>query len=327
MHDILLKIQQGSGTEDDLSRLEQIARDIQKSSKCQVGQTGPAPILSCMHHFRDEFLKAISAQQPIPQRRYLSHLTAPCSDACPVHLDIPAYVELVKERKLKEAAELVRERNALPGVCGKVCVRPCEFSCRRLLLDESIYIKAIKRYIIEYEFKHGQQYEIQKKDALKESPVAIVGAGPAGLAAAFYLAARGYPVTIYEALPEGGGMAAVGIPDYRLPRDFLQYEIDVIKNAGVNIVYNTRVGKDITLNDLREKGYRAIFLGIGAHDSKKMGVEGEDKGYRGFIPGVEFLRNISLGLVVPAVKSLLSWAAAMLPLTAFARHSASGLKM
>jgi len=304
MHDILLKIQQGSGTEDDLSRLETIARDIQKSAKCQIGQTGPAPILACIHHFKDEFLKAISAQKPILQRNYLSHLTAPCSDACPVHLDIPAYIELVKERKLKEAAELVRERNALPGICGKVCVRPCEFSCRRLLLDESIYIKAIKRYIVEYEFKHGKQYEIQKNDALKESPVAVVGAGPAGLAAAFYLAARGYPVTIYEALPEGGGMAAVGIPDYRLPRDFLQYEIDVIKNCGVEIVYNTRVGKDISLKDLRAKGYRAIFLGIGAHDSKKMGVEGEDKGYRGFIPGVEFLRNISLGLAVPRGEKL-----------------------
>ena len=304
MHEILLKIQNGNGTEDDLSRLELIARDIQKSSKCQVGQTGPAPILTCIQHFRGEFLKAISAQEPIPQHRYLSHLTAPCSDACPVHLDIPAYIELVKERKLKEAAELVRERNALPGVCGKVCVRPCEFSCRRLLLDESIYIKAIKRYIIEYEFKHGQQHEIQEKTPHTESPVAVVGAGPAGLAAAFYLAARGYPVTIYEALPEGGGMAAVGIPDYRLPRDFLQYEIDVIKNSGVEIIYNTQVGKDINLKDLREKGYRAIFLGIGAHDSKKMGVEGEDKGYRGFIPGVEFLRNINLGLAVPRGEKL-----------------------
>jgi formate dehydrogenase beta subunit len=111
-------------------------------------------------------------------------------------------------------------------------------------------------------------------------------------------------VTIYEALPEGGGMAAVGIPDYRLPREFLQYEIDVIKNLGIDIIYNTRVGKDITLKDLREQGYRAIFLGIGAHDSKKMGVEGEDNGYQGFIPGVEFLRNINLGLTVPGGNKL-----------------------
>lgn len=304
IHDLLLKLQQGRGTTDDLSCLEHLACDIQKSAKCQIGQTGPAPIIACINNFREEFINAITAHTPIPQQRYLSHLTAPCTDACPVHLDIPLYVELVKERKLKKAAEVMRERNALPGVCGKVCVRPCEFNCRRLLLDEAIYIKSIKRYVIEYEFTHGQQYAIQKKEPLKDASVAVVGAGPAGLAAAFYLALKGYPVTIFEALPEGGGMAAVGIPDYRLPRNFLRYEIAVIESMGVRIIYNTRVGKDITLQDIRDNGYRAVFIGVGAHDSKKMGVDGEDKGYRGFIPGVVFLRNINLGLDVPRGKKL-----------------------
>ncbi len=299
MHDLLFKIQQGRGSEDDLRRLENLAVDIQKSAKCQIGQTGPVPIIACINNFREEFLQAISSQKAIPQQNYLSHLTAPCTDACPVHLDIPSYIELVKERKLKKAAEVLRERNALPGVCGKVCVRPCEFNCRRLLLDEAIYIKSIKRHIIEYEFSHEQPSAIQKKPALKDCRVAVVGAGPAGLAAAFYLARNGYQVTIFEALPEAGGMAAVGIPDYRLPRDFLKYEIALIESLGVKIVYNTRVGTDISLQDIKKSGYRAIFVGVGAHDSKKMGVEGEDKGYRGFIPGVIFLRNINLGLEVP----------------------------
>jgi len=304
IHSMLVHIAEGSGAEDDLVRLEQLARDIQKSSKCQVGQTGPIPLLAGLHYFRDEFLSAIKNKTKTAQQEYLSHLTAPCSDACPVHLDIQSYVELVKERKLKEAAALLRERNALPGVCGKVCVRPCEFNCRRLLLDESIYIKAIKRHIIEYEFYHGQTREFACDAPARAQKIAIIGAGPAGIAAAFYLGRRGYPVTIFEALPEGGGMAAVGIPDYRLPRDFLNYEIDVVKSCGVSIVYNTTVGKDITLQQLREQGFKALFLGVGAHESKKMGVEGEDKDYRGFIPGVVFLRNINLGREVPLGKRL-----------------------
>ena len=193
----------------------------------------------------------------------------------------------------------MRERNALPGVCGKVCVRPCEFNCRRLLLDEAIHIKAIKRHIIEYEVDHGQPLKFTSDIPARKEKVAIVGAGPAGIAAAFYLSRRGYPVTIFEALPEGGGMAAVGIPDYRLPRDFLNYEIDIVKSCGVSIIYDTVVGKDITLQQLREQGVKALFIGVGAHESKKMGVDGEDKGYRGFIPGVAFLRNLNLGKEVP----------------------------
>jgi len=299
IHDTLLRIEEGNGTENDLTRLEQLARDIRKSSKCQIGQTGPIPLIAGINYFRDDFLSAIKNKMRSAQQEYLSLLTAPCSDACPVHLDIPSYVELVKERKLKEAAALLRERNALPGVCGKVCVRPCEFNCRRALLDESIHIKAIKRHIIEYEFVHGQPREIKSEASAREEKVAIVGAGPAGIAAAFYLGRRGYPVTIFEALPEGGGMAAVGIPDYRLPRDFLNYEIDVVRSCGVSIIYDTVVGKDITLQQLREQGFKALFLGVGAHESKKMGVDGEDKGYQGFIPGVVFLRNINLGKEVP----------------------------
>jgi formate dehydrogenase beta subunit len=178
-------------------------------------------------------------------------------------------------------------------------VRPCEFSCRRLLLDESICIKAIKRHIIEYEVDHDQPRESQSDVPAREDKVAIVGAGPAGIAAAFYLGRKGHQVTIFEALPEGGGMAAVGIPDYRLPRDFLNYEIDVVKSCGVTIIYDTVVGKDITLQQLREQGFKALFLGVGAHESKKMGVDGEDKGYRGFVSGVVFLRNINLGKEVP----------------------------
>jgi formate dehydrogenase beta subunit len=298
MLDILNRIEDGKGEKEDLQRLSRMGRTIQQSSKCQVGQTGTIPILDCIEYFKEDFLQTINNREKIPKGAYKSHLTAPCMDACPVHLDIPSYIEFLKDRKLNEAVELLRDRNALPGVCGKVCVRPCEFHCRRLNLDESIHIKFLKRYIVEYEMKHNQKPEVERESTQNEK-IAIIGAGPAGLAAAFYLGCKGYSATIFEALPEGGGMAAVGIPDYRLPRKDLNYEIDVIKSLGIEIIYDTRVGKDITLQEIKEKGYKAIFIGIGAHNSKKMRVEGEDAGYEGFIRGVTFLLNINLGKEVP----------------------------
>jgi formate dehydrogenase beta subunit len=217
-------------------------------------------------------------------------------DACPAHLDVPTYVEFIKNVQYEESLNVIRLRNALPGVCGRVCIRPCEFNCRRANLDEPIQIKFLKRFVADYEIEHGitPEFKVAEK---RDDKVAIVGAGPGGLAAAFYLAQKGYQVKIFEAFPEGGGMAAVGIPDYRLPRDVLQYEIDVIRTLGVEIEYNTRVGNDITVEEIKAQGYKALFIAVGAHLSKKMRLEGEDAGYEGFVKGVDFLRDVALGKI------------------------------
>ena len=295
MLEIANRICAGKGEAEDLDKLEKLGSEIKESAKCEIGKTGPIPILHALCTMREAFEKQLAAKTALPQGTYRYQVTAPCMDACPAHLDVPTYVELIKNVQYEESLSVIRQRNALPGVCGRVCIRPCEFNCRRANLDEPIQIKFLKRFVADYEIEHGiiPEFKVAPK---KDAKVAIVGAGPGGLAAAFYLALKGYQVKIYEVLPEGGGMAAVGIPDYRLPRNILQYEIDVIKSIGVEIEYNTRVGKDITLEEIKTQGYKAIFIAVGAHLSKKMRLEGEDAGYDGFIKGVDFLRDVALGV-------------------------------
>ncbi|MCX8012261.1 MAG: FAD-dependent oxidoreductase, partial [Desulfobacterota bacterium] len=304
MLEILNRICVGTGKKEDLEALEKLAREILLSAKCEIGKSGPIPILHVLTYFKTALEKQIAGGKELSRGNYHFQVTAPCMDACPVHLDIPSYVELIRNLRFEDSLDLIRRRNALPGVCGRVCIRPCEFNCRRSHLDDPVQIKSLKRFVADYEIEHQIEPRL-KSEGKKEHKVAVVGAGPAGLACAFYLGLNGYPVKIFEALPEGGGMAAVGIPDYRLPRNILRYEIEVIKKAGVEIQYNTQVGKDISLQDLKNQGFRAIFIGIGAHLSKKMGVEGEDAGYEGFVKGVDFLRNINLGKEIYKGKKLL----------------------
>lgn len=304
MRETLSRICSGKGKKEDLETLERLGQEILTSAKCEIGKSGPVPILHALTHFKAAFEKQITEKKELPKGNYRFQVTAPCMDACPVHLDVPSYVELIKNFRFEDSLNLIRERNALPGVCGRVCIRPCEFHCRRANVDEPIQIKTLKRFVADYEIEHQIEPQL-KSEAKKEHKVAVVGAGPAGLACALYLSLKGYPVKIFEALPEGGGMAAVGIPDYRLPRNILQYEIEVIKKRGVEIQYNTRVGKDITLEEIKAQGFRAIFIGVGAHLSKKMGVDGEDADYQGFVKGVDFLRDINLGKEIYKGKKLL----------------------
>ena len=158
-----------------------------------------------------------------------------------------------------------------------------------------ISIKWLKRFVADYELEKRKGPEIKKGGQTDSEKVAVIGAGPAGLSCAYYLALKGYPVTIFERLGEPGGMAAVGIPDYRLPRDIVRYEAGIVERLGVEIRYNTQIGKDITLSQIFEQGYKAVFIGVGAQTNTPMGVEGEDKGYKGFIPGVFYLLEINLG--------------------------------
>lgn len=290
----LTKIMEGQGTLEDLDTMDHLGHVIRNTVMCSLGQTPIVPILDSLKYFRQEYVDLIEGKRSAVVARHKMALTAPCQNACPIHLDIPGYVELIKGERYLESLGLIRQRGALPGVLGRVCVHFCEQACRRGFLDQPICIKTLKRHVADYEIaaKASQQLPSSPNGLAK---VAIVGAGPAGLAAGYYLGQKGYSVTIFEALPVGGGMAAVGIPAYRLPKDVLNYEIDLVKRAGVEIVYNTRVGKDVTLKDLSDRGYKAIFLAIGCHDSSSMGVEGEDAGYEGFIPGVTFLRELNLG--------------------------------
>jgi heterodisulfide reductase subunit A-like polyferredoxin len=232
------------------------------------------------------FLQAVPKKMTIDKRGI-----PPCQATCPAGVHVQGYIALISNGKYKEALELHREHNPLPLICGRVCPHPCEDECNRGELDQPIAIAALKRFIADYELEHMKEIEPFERTSNKK--IAVIGSGPAGLSAAYYLAKMGYEASIFEALPMAGGMLAVGIPDYRLPKDILEAEIDYIKKKGVEIKLNKKFLEDFNLKDLKKDGFDAIFLGTGAHASKKMAIHGED--LEGVIPGVEFLREINLG--------------------------------
>jgi heterodisulfide reductase subunit A-like polyferredoxin len=216
---------------------------------------------------------------------------SPCTVTCPAHVNAHGYVQLVKEGKYQDALELIMDALPLPGTLGRVCAHPCEAECRRVQVDEPITIRDLKR--VAADNADINDIDIPKEDE-KPERVAIVGAGPAGLSAAYQLARRGYKSTIFEAQSVPGGMLRLGIPDYRLPPDVLNKEIDyILDHMGVEIKYNTVLGEDITVDGLLNDGYKAVFLALGAHGSRKLNVEGEDAD--GIIPVTDFLRDTALG--------------------------------
>ncbi len=287
--DILEEICEGKGTEARLQRALELSRHVAEASRCDLGRTGGYAVLESLEQHHDRFVSAVRAQQPLPRGRYASAVVAPCMAACPAGVDIPAYVEQLRIDEVERSAEAVRRRCPMPATIGRVCVRPCEDACRRGSVDEPVAIRTLKRFVADSEAE-------AVADPLPGKPrVAIIGAGPAGLACAYYLGSDGIKSTIFEALPEAGGMAAVGIPDYRLPREVLRGEVERVEALGVEIKYNFRFGVDATMDDLLADGYEAVFVAVGAHQSARMGCEGEDAGYDGFMPGVEFLREIAFG--------------------------------
>ncbi|SFM40201.1 NAD(P)-binding protein [Thermodesulforhabdus norvegica] len=218
---------------------------------------------------------------------------SPCQMACPAGLDIPSYVTLIAMGKDDEAVEIIREDNPFPWVCGLVCTHPCEFVCVRGRIDEPIAIRNLKAFASERVMSRGG-YRNPVKAPDKGKKVCIIGAGPAGLTAAYFLALKGYGVTVIDALPVAGGMMMVGIPRFRLPREVIDREVDAILALGVELRLNTRLGRDVTIEQLNQEGYEAILIAIGAHGSFRMNVPGEDD-YPQVVSAVDFLRRVALG--------------------------------
>jgi len=303
---VMEKIVQGSGKEEDLDNLQRWGKVVQDASYCELGQSSTKPLLDALQHYPEEFKARLAAddeeetQNEVPappSYTYHSTVTAPCLNGCPAHVDIPCYLGNIREGYFEDSLATIREKTALAGSLGRVCVHPCEENCRRLQLDEPVSIRNLKRFVADFEIDLDREppEEAYRQEASRDGKIAVIGAGPAGLSAAYQLAQLGYSVTIFEKLPVAGGMLAVGIPAYRLPREILNREVELVKKAGVEIKYNTAVGEDVTFDSLKKDGYQGIFIAAGLHESSNMRVEGEDAGYKGFIPGVKFLRNISLG--------------------------------
>jgi NADPH-dependent glutamate synthase beta subunit-like oxidoreductase len=293
MIEVFQDIANGDATEEDLEFLQSAAEAIVGNAKCTIGKSGPAPLFHALKYFSDDFSQAINGDKPVTAGTYYSKLTAPCVDACPIQLDIPKYVEHIKDAKFADSLNVIRERLSLPGTVGRVCPRPCEKYCRRGNLDEPISIKALKRFVADHELSEQKEMEKQITPSENIGKVAVVGAGPAGISCAYHLALKGHQVTIFEKLPIAGGMMAVGIPKYSLPSDILTKEIQTIEKMGVTITTGISFGEDITLDSLKADGFNAVFLGVGLHGSRRLGIEGE--GAQGVIPGIEFLRDVALG--------------------------------
>lgn len=221
--------------------------------------------------------------------------TAPCKTACPAHLPVQGYVKMAGEGRYMEALKLIKHENPFPAVCGAICNRRCEDACTRGTIDQAVAIDEIKKFIAEQELKAENRYIPKCENhvgEMFEQKIAVIGAGPAGMSAAYYLRTKGYPVTIFEKESRAGGMLMNGIPSYRLEKDIIEAEIDVLRAMGIEFRYNVEIGKDITIQKLRDQGYKAFYLAIGAQGGRMADIPGEDG--EGVVTGVEFLKNVNL---------------------------------
>jgi NADPH-dependent glutamate synthase beta subunit-like oxidoreductase len=261
----------------------------EKCHSCDVCLRGcPAEFIP-EYRKEEKSLRGVLYRGKAIERTSEDHLPLPpCQKACPIHQDARGYVALISKEKFREALELIREVNPLPAVCGFICHHPCEEACLREEVDHPIPMRLLKRFVAQYEREGISRKRRGKKRGRK---ILVIGSGPAGLAAANDLSLLGYEVTIYESLPVLGGMLAVGIPAYRLPRDILSMEIEGIRQLGVEMSTNHFFSLDG--RSFRKLGFHAAFLSTGAHTSSKLKIPGE--GFRGVFPGVEFLRDINLG--------------------------------
>ncbi len=301
MHGILERITTGKGQTSDIKTLEEIAKTVQDGSLCGLGQTAPNPVLSTLRYFRKEYESHIREQKCTAG--VCSELfDAPCSNECPVGVDIPLYVSLIGAGRIDEAMISHLERNPLPSICARVCPHPCESKCRRIQLDSPVAIRALKRYMSDTAEQVDPRTMVHENPHCADKKVAVVGAGPAGLSCAYFLRRMGYPVTVFEKQQRPGGMMAYAIPEYRLPREAMEKEIDWLLGTGIELKLNTEVGKDVTVNELRKQGYEAFFLGLGTWKGMSLEVPGEN--LKGVMQGLEFLVGRNKGLDIPIGKKV-----------------------
>ena len=276
----------GNATMETLDTMEATALSIMESADCAIGYEAAHMVYKGLVGYRDDYIEHIrhgrctcTYSQPVP-----------CVALCPAHVDIPGYIALVGEGRYADAVRLIRKDNPFPTTCGFICEHPCELRCRRNMVDDSVNIRGLKRVAADF----AGEVEPPKCAPSTGKKIAVLGGGPGGLSAAYYLQLMGHQTTVYEMLLKLGGMLRYGIPNYRLPKERLEDDVNAILKTGVQVESGKKIGQDITIQDLREQ-YDAVLITIGASTDKKLGLEGEDS--EGVMSAVQFLRNIGKNII------------------------------
>lgn len=278
---LMEKILDGDGEMEYIDLIEKTAKSVYFSADCAIGYEAAKMVLKALQGFRDDFVEHIEhnrctceLNQPVP-----------CVAQCPAGVDIPGYIALIEDGRYADAVRLIRKDNPMPAVCGLICEHPCEVRCRRSMMDDPVNIRGLKRFAVD----NAGVVPVPKPAEATGKRVAVIGGGPGGISAAYYLALMGHDVTIFEARKNLGGMLRYGIPNYRLPRKILDEEINQILSVGIKVETQVKIGEKPSVLDLKKK-FDAVYIAIGAHIDKKIGIEGEDAD--GVISAVEMLRNI-----------------------------------
>ncbi|HAZ20621.1 MAG TPA: glutamate synthase [Clostridiales bacterium] len=283
LSNLLDKIAEGEGDESTLELLENTASVIADTADCAIGYEAADSVLQALSGFRDDFISHL--KKGVCSASFSS---VPCVSRCPAHVDIPGYIALAREGRYADAVRLIRKDNPFPGVCGLVCEHPCEESCRRTMVDAPVNIRAIKRFAVDM----AGQVPVPACASSTGKTVAVVGGGPSGLTAAYYLSLMGHKVTVFEKRKRLGGMLRYGIPAYRLPDAYLDADISRILSTGIKVNMGMNIGKDMTLTQLKHD-YDSVYISIGAHGDNKLEVDGEDG--KGVFSAVEMLSHIGDG--------------------------------
>jgi len=301
LYDMLDKIARGEGDYSDLEHLKEISQTMTSTSKCEIGKTVPVPIIGMLEAFEEQFKILIEKKSKSPwydtdDEKYIANVTAPCTDMCPSHVDIPGYIDGVREVDFANSLKATRATMPLAHTCGRVCPHPCEDACRRANLDEPVSIMELKRIGADYEtdYEYDWFHPIKPKKAKDDGKkVAIIGAGPAGLTAAYYLGLEGIAVTIFEELPVLGGEVAVGVPQYRMPIEKYNKDIELVTSLPtVEVIPNHRVTSE-RLKEIYEE-FDATLLSFGTRLSKKIRCENEDPSYDGYWGAIDMLDKVNL---------------------------------
>ncbi len=290
--DLLKDTAWGRAGSDHIEAMEALADELKAEGMDEPSRAAGQLVKDALREQREVFVSHVETGNCL-SGACIKLAPAPCQTACPAGIDVPTYVTLIGMGRDAEAIEIIRKDNPFPWVCGLVCTRPCEFMCVRGRIDTPISIKFLKAFAAERALSE-RRYVNPPKAPDKDKKVCVVGAGPGGMTAAYYLALDGYRVKVIEALPVAGGMIMVGIPRYRLPREVIDREVAMLEDLGVEFQYNTRFGLDVDLDALRNEGFKAFFFAIGAHTSFKLGIPGESDFAR-VIDAIDLLRNVALG--------------------------------